>query len=685
MKVYLPAWGYTYFYLVTGKKDNSDGCCRFQLVGTTQIIQTLTGGKQRGGAHTHSPVKQREEIVALDIDYLTRRLCGLFSGEGRDNIRGYSVIKGAKSSGDVWDTYGVFFLFRCGQIDSNQVEKDRRYYVAITKVAPSSGGGSGQQPSFKWLFLVGGSELDGCRCVELEVSLQDAGKSKRYYTLKHVSKEVVVAPLDRLMTYPRLYVDEISYIPGENSHNLAEAGSAIAEVIYSGSQILVKLDKAYAFLPVLIHYDVKGEDPPRHMFPSARRYSLRLSLTVDEVYRMVRETMLKRCNWNAVLKVLVQNTVAKSLGGLCRSYRGWIFEREISTNIFNRTIVFTTPILWRIKMLYSNIYVQRGKAYECNANGLKSILARWRNTIFQLRYIDESECPHAKDDSWFNHFAECLENSNTYTNFKTCIENKASRSNPDIRDVIFGFFETYAMWALLLGAHGLSHILLKTVARGRHKTGYAEKIELHLPSHFSRVLRVLPIQHGSSGADVDVDGVFRIKAHGGKDIGLEVKIFDLRGLSSLSTDELLKILEEQVSSSDRCDKAFEEERNRLERAFSILKDSCQGLTDSDCQGLIQFDSFMKGLPKEVAPPRFMFRFLLPQIEKKELQGHRLPRKFYQYVWPRYVHSCADGCHLCVLVPGHLCAYPPSQMEFKTSKTYAIDLVDKLLEELKHSG
>jgi hypothetical protein len=81
----------------------------------------------------------------------------------------------------------------------------------------------------------------------------------------------------------------------------------------------------------------------------------------------------------------------------------------------------------------------------------------------------------------------------------------------------------------------------------------------------------------------------------------------------------------------------------------------------------------------------MFRFLLPQIEKKELQGRRLPRKFYQYVRPGYVHSCADGCHLCVLVPGRLCAHPPSQMEFKTSKTYAMYLVDKLLEELKHSA
>jgi hypothetical protein len=685
MKVYLPAWSYTSFYLVTGKESRSDECCRFQLAGKIETIQTLVGGKQRGGAHTHSPVKHREEILAFDINYLARRLCELLGRDGRNNIYGYGVIKGAKSSSDSWDTYGIFFLFRYGQIEGSQKEKDQKYYVAITKVAPSSGEGSGQQPSFKWLLLVGGSELNGCDCIELEVSLQEAGKSKRYYKLRHISKKVEVVPLDRLVTYPRLYIDEVAYIPIENRNNLVEAGSAVAEVIYSGSQIFAKSRKGHTFLPVLIHYDVKGEDPPRHIFPSARRYSLRLSLTVDEVYKIVKETMLKSCSWNAVLKVLVQNTVAKSLGGLCRSYRGWIFEREISTNIFNKTIVFTTPILWRIEMFYNNIYVQRGKVYECNVNGLKSILARWRNTIFQLRHIDENECPHAKDDSWFNHFAECLADGNTYTDFKTCIENKATRSNSYIRDVIFGFFETYATWALLLGAHGLSHILLKTVARDRHKTGYAEKIELYLPSHFSRVLRVLPVQPGSSGAGAELDGVFRIEAHGGKDIGLEVKIFDLRGLSSLSTDELLRILEEQASFSNRCDKAFEEERNRLERAFNILKDGCQGLTDSDCQGLIQFDSFMKELPKEAAPPRFIFRFLLPQIEKKELQGYRLPKKFYQYIWPRYVHSCADGCHLCVLAPGRLCAYPPSQMEFKTSKTYAMYLVNKLLEELKHSG
>jgi hypothetical protein len=337
MKVYLPAWSYTSFYLVTGKKeDRSDRCCRFQLAGRIETIQTLVGGKRRGGAHTHSPVKHREEILAFDINYLARCLCELLGRDGRNNICGYGVIKGAKSSSDSWDTYGIFFLFRCGQIEGGQKEKDQKYYVAITKVAPSSSEDSGQQPSFKWLLLVGESELNGCDCIELEVSLQEAGKSKRRYKLQHISKKVEVVPLDRLVTYPRLYIDEIAYISIENRNNLVEAGSAVTEVIYSGSQIFVKSRKGRTFLPVLIHYDVKGEDPPRHIFPSARRYSLRLSLTVDEVYKMVKETMLKSCSWNAVLKVLVQNTVAKSLGGLCRSYRGWIFEREISTHILTR-------------------------------------------------------------------------------------------------------------------------------------------------------------------------------------------------------------------------------------------------------------------------------------------------------------------------------------------------------------
>jgi hypothetical protein len=685
MKVYLPAWGYTSFYLLTGKKDSSDGCCKFQLVGTTQTIQTLTGGKQRSGAHTHSPVKHREEILALDIDYLARRLCELSSRDGRNDICGYSVIKGAKSSGDTWDTYGIFFLFRRGQIDSGQEEKDR-YYIAITKATPSSGGGSGQQPSFKWLLLVGGSELKSCRCVELKVSLKDAGKSEGYY--EHISKEVVVAPLDRLMTHPRLYVDEISYIPSENSHNLAEAGSAIAEVIYSGSQILVKSSKMYAFLPVLIHYDVKGEDPPRHIFPSARRYSLRLSLTVDEVYRVMKETMLNKCNWKASLKVLVQNTVAKSLKGLCRTYRGWIFEREISTNILGRTIIFSTPNLWKIKMLYDNIYVQQMKTYQCDANGLKSILAKWRDTILRLRQsmINKKQCPYAKDDTWINYFAECLENNDNYGGFKKCVESKAKRSGYDVSDVIFSFFEAYATWALLLGAHGLSHMLLKAVARGRYSTDYAEMIEVHLPAqHFSRVFKLLPTPPNEAETGIELDGVFRIKSHRSADIGLKIEVFDLKGLSPLDTEELLRLLENQRSSSDRCDRAFEEEKGRLERAFSVVKGSCQGSAGNNCQLLSQFDGFMKGLPEEVAPPRFMFRFLLPKIKRRVLHNQELPAKFYQYVWPRYVHSCADGCHLCVLVPGRLCAYPPSQMEFKTSKTYAIYLLDKLLEELKHSA
>jgi len=70
---------------------------------------------------------------------------------------------------------------------------------------------------------------------------------------------------------------------------------------------------------------------------------------------------------------------------------------------------------------------------------------------------------------------------------------------------------------------------------------------------------------------------------------------------------------------------------------------------------------MKGLPEEVAPPRFMFRYLLPQIEKSALYGQ-------SYLQRRARISCAHGCHQRILAHGRLCTHLPSQMEFKMSKT-----------------
>jgi len=50
----------------------------------------------------------------------------------------------------------------------------------------------------------------------------------------------------------------------------------------------------------------------------------------------------------------------------------------------------------------------------------------------------------------------------------------------------------------------------------------------------------------------------------------------------------------------------------------------------------------------VAPPRFMFRFLLPQIEKKELQGCRLSRNMWTIPYrllPLALTLPAIGCRI----------------------------------------
>jgi len=664
MKISLPAWQYTKFYHIKGTMQYNGNCCTFRLDAELKDVKNLLD-------LVHTPVEHNNYIVSIDISHLFDKLCnygGTSCGAGetrpqhypqRQNHRphrslcGYGVIKKSRNkASNLWDTYGIFLLSGCKK--SGEEDKSPQFYTLITKVASATV----EDADFKWLVLITDIDLRDCQCVEFVGS-----------GLRHRSKEVFVESLDRLATYPRLYVDEISYIPHQST-GIAQAGTAAAEVVYIGSQVAVKGRLMQIFLPVLVRYDVEGVDPPRHIFPSARVYLLRIQLSVDDMYRLVREVLIgSNCNWKAVVKVLSQNAVARSLRSLCEGYKGWIFEREISTEILGRNITFTTPNFWRIEKLYKRIYLDaQNRKYKCDTSSLKSLLMRWQDVVYEIKRNEVEKCKYAKDTTWVEYFSECIE-KDSYGSFSKCVEDKVQKMRDVrggvVRNVIFSFFESFALWSLLLGAHGVAHMALKSVAKGRRGGAeYAELVDVKLPRNsFQRAFNNLHFY--AQGGAVEIDGLFRIEMVNSDRADVVIKVFDLTARSSLNLDDLLNSVKQQKMHSNRCDRAFEEEKSRLERAFQVLKSS-YGV-------LAQLDDSMRKLPEEVAPPRFIFRFLIPKIRRRQqLELHQF--KLFQYVWPRYVHSCADGCYLCVLVPRHLCVYPPSQAEFKTSKTYALGLL-----------
>ncbi len=677
MMIYLPAWKYSKLYLVEGELRPNGSCCRFELKAEQKTVKDLLGGVEK------SPLKHNTYIVSVDLSYLFDKLCNstdscvlkktLKSKQHGQLQRlnslmcGYGVFKmGRNDRSKLWDTYGILLLSSCEKSRANE-DGSSQFYVLVTKLS------SAGSDDFKWLLLITDVDLRGCQCVELSVSLD---RSRKVF---HQSKEVLVERLDRLVTYPRLYVDEISYVSGQSADNV-QNGTAVAEVAYIGSQIAVKGRWMQVFLPVLVRYDVEGVDPPRRIFPATRVYSIRIQLSVDDIYKLVKEVLVGRyCNWKAVVKVLSQNAVARSLRSLCEGYKGWIFEREISTEILDRNIIFTTPSFWKIKKLYNRIYLTAQRRYVCDSDSLKSLLMRWQDVVYEIKRKDVEKCEHAKNTAWIDYFLECLQKE-SYGSFRECVNEKVQKMGDHRRkravgDVIFSFFESFALWSLLLGAHGVAHIALKPLVKSLRVAEYAELIEVKLPEkYFQRAINNLHYRAQDGGAEID--GLFRIGKDGNERADVVIKVFDLKARSSLSPGDLQDSLKQQKTYSDKCDEAFKEEVSRLERAFQVLKNSV-----SDSSVLASLDSFMGKLPQEVAPPRFLFRFLISEIMQQIKQDQALqPRQFrlFQYVWPRYVHSCADGCYLCVLVPRHLCVYPPSQAEFKTSKTFALGLLERLL-------
>lgn len=88
-------------------------------------------------------------------------------------------------------------------------------------------------------------------------------------------------------------------------------------------------------------------------------------------------------------------------------------------------------------------------------------------------------------------------------------------------------------------------------------------------------------------------------------------------------------------------------------------------------------------------PRQMYRYIylnteslrktlnLPRSDDQEVKAVlNLARKYSQYVWPRRLHQCFDGCYNCVLVERG-CTYVDVQQVYKVSRAGAGYLLGKI--------
>ncbi len=673
MKIYLPAYRYRHFYILSGfvTSNSTSLTIDMNLRNIEQgSISDLTAGLQRSIERSidSSPVKELDYVVAFDMSYLVSKLCKMCAGAKRGSpsgsgvpVCGYYVER--RRLNERWRNYGILILAKC---DAGEGVRD--IYAFVKKF--SSGSDKPWIAGILYGINIGAQGRD----MNMRIRIDGLGIDDSFVA--------VVSSVNYLSSYPRTYTDEVTF-SSESSTSIGgidmEDGTAVVELFYLGSILSVKSRSTGAFMPVVVHYDVEGSSFPRSLHPVARAYKLRRSVSADELYSYVKKALTSGM---PAVKLLMQNLVAgRALSAL--GCRGWVTEREIVASVYGNETVITTPILGRILCIYRRLYTPRA-SYR-GYNGLNSLLKRW------LEAVKECKCKSSDFSSsqgWVDRFVNCLETSGKLSEFRQCLlqnysgnirrlECSLMRSNPELFTALV-FVELLMLSALIIGAHGASHLMAK--AAGISSRDFAEMIEIEICANDFPLVKCVWHQLEDVG-DVSFDGVIKLKYDEGcKGVKVQISTYDLSGATHTKFGErLLKLVMELGgcgSARDICNYAWIEEKRRLDRAFSIL------VANNTLLG--ELDRHLGSMPQEVAPPRDLFRFMLGGIVgevRRRLgqtaQQQRLPRKLYQYVWPRHVPSCADGCHLCVQVPRMMCVYSPLHEELRVSKSASLWLLEPL--------
>ncbi|MCY0862436.1 MAG: hypothetical protein OWQ52_08410 [Metallosphaera prunae] len=254
------------------------------------------------------------------------------------------------------------------------------------------------------------------------------------------------------------------------------------------------------------------------------------------------------------------------------------------------------------------------------------------------------------------------------------------------------FKRAVAVSALVKSLHGLSHLLMKSLQdmMGLNSRSLGEIITV-----FSNVVW-----------QRNYDGVVRYEKKMQRKIKGQLTIFLRRSLTSDYFEQVVgKNLNSVLSTlasvlvdedgADRCTSYWNAERSRLEYIYSTLASSndAVGLSYTSGKVIQALDGAMTRLLPQgdlyFHYPRQMYRYIYLNTEslRKTLDLQRgdnpdvkavlnLARKYSQYVWPRRLHQCFDGCYNCVLIERG-CTYVDVQQVYKVSRAGASYLLGKI--------
>ena len=247
---------------------------------------------------------------------------------------------------------------------------------------------------------------------------------------------------------------------------------------------------------------------------------------------------------------------------------------------------------------------------------------------------------------------------------------------------------------LEVSLHGIAHLL---------KKGLVSKLSVS-PSDLGEYITIKTPYTALKNIQI-LDGFYFYDtlASNSNEIQGEVKVFVKRSYSydsykfdSKDFTEVLDMIRNIIYVKDqqyRCDYNWEHEKLQLSRVFHIMKsDTSQvsGVRMSDCVTIL--DEYVKREigGKAFYPPRSMFRYLYlkkPKLKKEiencgaKMDERKIERLYMelkrplQYIWPRYVHQCFDGCYSCVMLQRRECDLIDIQQEYRISKAGALYLLD----------
>lgn len=504
--------------------------------------------------------------------------------------------------------------------------------------------------------------------------LDNLGPGRRIRIEVHVDDKVLTA--DNVILYNARYRDvkvfERSFIELGEPYALQCVNSRIsngvefslcpvdAEVIHLGAQLVVKGEErrhyVYFVMPTVISYSAKL---PKNTGDAAlpKDYIFNTALLKFSITKFSWDDALHLIDWlwsrhrDAVFKLFLNMDVMRSLWRIFSDEAGNtrppFIEHTVTTQFYNKYLINYSLNLRQFTELYYNI--------SRNHVSIGDLV----NQVFSINGI-RVEVDREREEM--------------------------------VKKVL-------AIYALMYGLHGISHLLMKALGALTGLNDYGELVSITvdgggLSEDVSEVLEMNLFS--TSNKEVYHENIFYITV--GSQFRLDVNVFSRKrysfhyfkellndGSGSLNFNKIINVINNLllIDGNDRCEFNWNMERRLLE--FGRVKFLDDQLSRADSE-------LGNWLNNHYKPTRSLFRILYAyrlvwdMVNASIGEGSRDARsqfmrrlnRYMSFIWPYHLEQCVDGCYNCVLVSrsikSNTCDMTPLMQELKTSKWAALYLL-----------